>query len=878
MKLKTSGLRKILTVAVSLLLMLVTGAAFLSLKGYYRAAASENSLLYRLNFENDADIGKNSAGTEFADAILPEGNSFTVEEGVKGGKALNFVGGTRDKNYLSLPTSLFENKDAVTISGWFYLPSGVDAYLGEIGIFSTENVAAFRADPYANYHGNAYIYCVGDPSGINLDTKVKPVYDAWYHMSYVIDGAAHKFTVYQNGAVVLTTDLAADFSPSQYCSADSHFYLGQSSYRGYDGEEAKDDYKGKMSDIRVYGSALTADSIKSEYSLEITDFLTAEYTFDSAETLYKDSVRGYDLASYKKDAVFSNGALRLADGAAVQAFNKATGQNDKFFDGHARLTVTMDLNIKTATGEHWKRVMDMFIAGDYRITYMAYCPRSNGNLFEITYNKGGDHNMLEDNSFTLPNNTWFNLTIGLDGKNLRVYSDGTLKVSAETLSDRPDFSGFVYDLANSEGGNFTIGSNTYEDNNWIAADYDNIRIYAAAAQNEEEVRAARAGYASYSLKYDPNGGDGNAVEELVKVGSSVIAAQNPFTKEGFAFVEWNTQADGKGEGYRAGESFAVTADTVLYAQWTIDSHFLSFEANGGRGEMNQQTIRYEETTAIADCGFVKTGHRFAGWNTQADGTGTAYADKAQIVLTEDITLYAQWTAKEYRVTFNANGGEGVMEAQSLVFGKASALTANAFTRRGYDFAGWAYTAEGIAALKDGESVDGILEGNDVQLYAVWTIGTFTVTFDANGGDGIMESLTVKAFSFADLTANAYTRVNYEFVGWAESADGEAIYADGAEIPLNSDKTLYAIWKEASGGDSSSEDSGSSENSSGSDSSEDSGSSTDSVSADSSTNGASSPSTGTGCKGCSGGISAGGFAAGAVMALGAALLLAKKNKR
>ena len=294
--------------------------------------------------------------------------------------------------------------------------------------------------------------------------------------------------------------------------------------------------------------------------------------------------------------------------------------------------------------------------------------------------------------------------------------------------------------------------------------------------------------------------------------------------------------------------------------------------------MNQQTIRYEETTAIADCGFVKTGHRFAGWNTQADGTGTAYADKAQIVLTEDITLYAQWTAKEYRVTFNANGGEGVMEAQSLVFGKASALTANAFTRRGYDFAGWAYTAEGIAALKDGESVDGILEGNDVQLYAVWTIGTFTVTFNANGGDGSMESLTVKAFSFADLTANAYTRVNYEFVGWAESADGEAIYADGAEIPLNSDKTLYAIWKEASGGDSSSEDSGSSENSSGSDSSEDSGSSTDSVSADSSTNGASSPSTGTGCKGCSGGISAGGFAAGAVMALGAALLLAKKNKR
>lgn len=62
MKLKTSGLRKILTVAVSLLLMLVTGAAFLSLKGYYRAAASENSLLYRLNFENDAGYRQKFGG------------------------------------------------------------------------------------------------------------------------------------------------------------------------------------------------------------------------------------------------------------------------------------------------------------------------------------------------------------------------------------------------------------------------------------------------------------------------------------------------------------------------------------------------------------------------------------------------------------------------------------------------------------------------------------------------------------------------------------------------------------------------------------------------------------------------------------------------
>lgn len=199
-------------------------------------AKADESLLYKLDFSNENDFTHNSGSTSFEDAIVVDGNQLSVEEGPKGKKALNFPGNTKDVNYLSLPNSIFENQDQITISGWYYLTHGVEAYLGEIGIYSIDNDMSFRSDPFASYRGGAYIYAVGNPNNINLNTRVKPVYDAWYHMSYVFDGINHQFKVIQNGNEVLSQNVSEDFTPSKFYSINSHFYLGQSSYRGYHGE------------------------------------------------------------------------------------------------------------------------------------------------------------------------------------------------------------------------------------------------------------------------------------------------------------------------------------------------------------------------------------------------------------------------------------------------------------------------------------------------------------------------------------------------------------------------------------------------------------------------------------------------------------------
>lgn len=80
------------------------------------------------------------------------------------------------------------------------------------------------------------------------------------------------------------------------------------------------------------------------------------------------------------------------------------------------------------------------------------------------------------------------------------------------------------------------------------------------------------------------------------------------------------------------------ADDPTPATYTV-----SFDANGGKGEMAAQTFTENEKQALNDNKFTKTDYVFSGWNTKANGTGKAYTDKQLITVTENMTLYAQWT-------------------------------------------------------------------------------------------------------------------------------------------------------------------------------------------------------------------------------------------
>ena len=162
------------------------------------------------------------------------------------------------------------------------------------------------------------------------------------------------------------------------------------------------------------------------------------------------------------------------------------------------------------------------------------------------------------------------------------------------------------------------------------------------------------------LTYDANGGEGTIDSATGAAGESVTVAENGFTLNNYTFTGWNTQADGSGTAYQPGASFTLTAEnTVLYAQWSKNAPAqvnVSYDANGGVGTMESVTGDVGSEIVIQQSGFTRSEYTFTGWNTQADGKGTAYKAGDSFTLTDkDTVLYAQWSKNSGSAGTGTNG-------------------------------------------------------------------------------------------------------------------------------------------------------------------------------------------------------------------------------
>ena len=160
----------------------------------------------------------------------------------------------------------------------------------------------------------------------------------------------------------------------------------------------------------------------------------------------------------------------------------------------------------------------------------------------------------------------------------------------------------------------------------------------------------------------------------------------------------------------------------------------------------------------------------------------------------------------YTVRFNANGGTGTMKDQKINLYVEKALSANAFTRSGYDFNGWNTKKDGSGkAYKNKATVKDLAKADQtVTLYAQWKKTVYTVRFIANGASGTMDDISVKIGASKALPANKFKRSCYSFTGWNTKKDGSGTaYKNKATVKNLSTKAgatvkLYAQWKLKSG--------------------------------------------------------------------------------
>ncbi len=278
------------------------------------------------------------------------------------------------------------------------------------------------------------------------------------------------------------------------------------------------------------------------------------------------------------------------------------------------------------------------------------------------------------------------------------------------------------------------------------------------------------GAANITVYFDANGSEETMPTWTGKPNTSFNLPKNTFTREGYTFTGWNTAADGTGTSYADEEPVSFDADTTLYAQWTVDP-VITFVANDGEGTMGTQTVKPNEATALTANTFTRADYDFTGWNTAKDGTGTAYGDKANITTNENVTLYAQWALHKYHVRW-LNWDNTVLQEGD-------------YTCK--DWAEWNWDNDNPSRPEDenytykflnrwtpydeAEEIDGwgFYPHKDVDFTAVFNqFKKLTVTFDANGGSGTMESVKIAnggSGEYYTLPECGFTREGYTFNGW-----------------------------------------------------------------------------------------------------------------
>lgn len=227
---------------------------------------------------------------------------------------------------------------------------------------------------------------------------------------------------------------------------------------------------------------------------------------------------------------------------------------------------------------------------------------------------------------------------------------------------------------------------------------------------------------------------------------------------------------------------------------------ITFNANGGTGNMDSLTAYVDTQIELTENAFTREGYTFAGWNTAADGSGTAYADKANVTnlaeMNQTAILYAQWAVNEYKVTWINYGDDG----WEKYFDYGESITLPTIPDFAIMMHKLGYTQTGWLCSDDTVEIGDTMPAKDLTFTAQYTPNTYTVKFDANGGTGEMadQSFTYDAAAQA-LTTNAYTREGYKFVGWAELADSTGVdYVDKQVVSNlnaapNGEVILYAVW-------------------------------------------------------------------------------------
>lgn len=333
----------------------------------------------------------------------------------------------------------------------------------------------------------------------------------------------------------------------------------------------------------------------------------------------------------------------------------------------------------------------------------------------------------------------------------------------------------------------TFGETTFD---WGSANTIWVNVYATAG---------------YYVTFDRADGSADTVieKQFVKHGELAQQIADP-TLTGFLFDGWYTDPACT---QRYEFSTPVTDNITLYAKWSRNTYTVTFNTNYGSdfpadSAWGPQHVEYlGKVTEPVDP--ERPGWTFIAWYTDPACQDADVWDFDTDTVTGPMTLYAGWSQNQYSLTYNLHADNVIENADAfvnrtdLVYGEVIEQPADP-VREGYTFLGWYYDSEYRDAVTFPITVE-----RSYELHAKWDVTGYTITFNANGGEGDYPAMiTVKHGATAgdQWPTSDPVLEGHTFLGWYLDEDGSGTLDEDettgidANTAIRQDMSLFAKWE------------------------------------------------------------------------------------
>ncbi|MBO5420426.1 MAG: InlB B-repeat-containing protein [Clostridia bacterium] len=438
----------------------------------------------------------------------------------------------------------------------------------------------------------------------------------------------------------------------------------------------------------IKGYILSGDTRQNVYESDHTTYAGQLFVDDycTIDAVYSD---GWCLVTYPA------GSTTKQKYAPLGAFVHDTGCTPEKYVSNAQIQVFPKADMKAT--------VTWYISSGDTFFVLSRTPAVAGQIAQVLYpidaQYGGGYkigwiyqNQIPSYTYTVSYNA--NGGSGAPASQTKQYN-----VDLALSSTKPTKSGYTF-------AGWSTSSSAISVNYAAGATYTNnaaVTLYAVWTPNK------------YTITYNANGGSGAPATQTKTHGVNLTLSSSKPVKSyqvnfdacggyvdteskyvNYTFIGWSTSSSATSATYSAGANFTLNANTTLYAVWSIP-------------QVGTLPLSSRE------------GYIFKGWYTAK--TGGTKVEASTVLTGSSTTLYAQWTAETYTISYDANGGSGAPSSQTKTYGQTITLSTTKPTRSGCTFLGW--STDSTATSPTYSAGESFTENVDTILYAVWHTHSYT---------------------------------------------------------------------------------------------------------------------------------------------------------